>query len=128
MLAVDGVEYIIRRMQGMAHDTDCFILDMNQVSGLAESAAQMLHEVRRALAAVDELRALVPAGATMAEFALRWILMEQAVTVVIPGAKTPDQARANTRADALAPLSEETLGAARAVYDRLVAPHVHHLW
>jgi glutaminase len=51
MLAVDGVEYIIRRMQGMAHDTDCFILDMNQVSGLAESAAQMLHEVRRALAA-----------------------------------------------------------------------------
>lgn len=81
-----------------------------------------------ALAAVDELRALVPAGATMAEFALRWILMEQAVTVVIPGAKTPDQARANTRADALAPLPEETLGAARAVYDRLVAPHVHHLW
>lgn len=81
-----------------------------------------------ALAAVEELRALVPAGATMAEFALRWILMEQAVTVVIPGAKTPDQARANTRADALAPLSSETLAAARTVYDRLVAPHVHHLW
>ena len=54
--------------------------------------------------------------------------MEQAVTVVIPGAKTPDQARANARADALAPLSDEVMQAARAVYDRLVAPHVHHLW
>lgn len=51
MLAVDGVEYVIRRMQGMVADTDCFILDMNQVSGLADSAAQMLHEARRAFAA-----------------------------------------------------------------------------
>jgi aryl-alcohol dehydrogenase-like predicted oxidoreductase len=46
-----------------------------------------------ALDAVEELRPLVPAGATMAAFALRWILMEEAVTVVIPGAKTPAQAR-----------------------------------
>jgi glutaminase len=51
MLAVDGVEYVVRRMLGMAADTDCFILDMNQVSGLADSAARMLHEARRALAA-----------------------------------------------------------------------------
>ena len=46
-----------------------------------------------ALQAVEELRPLVPAGATMAQFALRWILMEQAVTVVIPGARTPAQSQ-----------------------------------
>lgn len=81
-----------------------------------------------ALQAVEELRPLVPQGASMAAFALRWILMCTAVSVVIPGAKTPDQARANAAADALPPLPQETLLAAREVYDRLVAPHVHHLW
>ncbi len=80
------------------------------------------------LQAVDELRKLVPAGATMAQFALRWILMEPAISVVIPGAKTPEQARANAAADALAPLSDDTMHAARDVYDRLIAPHVNHRW
>jgi aryl-alcohol dehydrogenase-like predicted oxidoreductase len=79
-----------------------------------------------ALEAVEELRPLVPEGATMAAFALRWILMEDAVTVVIPGAKTPGQARAN--ASELAPLSPETMAAAREIYAKLIAPHVHHLW
>jgi aryl-alcohol dehydrogenase-like predicted oxidoreductase len=81
-----------------------------------------------ALQAVEELRPLVPGGATMAQFALRWILMDPAVTVVIPGAKSAEQARANGGADALVPLPEATMAAARAVYDRLVAPHVHHRW
>lgn len=81
-----------------------------------------------ALQAVDELRPLVPQGASMAAFALRWILMAQAVSVVIPGAKTPDQARANAAADALPALPPDTMQAAREIYDRLVAPHVHHLW
>jgi aryl-alcohol dehydrogenase-like predicted oxidoreductase len=81
-----------------------------------------------ALEAVEELRPLVPQGATMAQMALRWCLMDPAVSVVIPGARTPDQARSNAGADALAPLAPETMAAVRAVYDRLVAPHVHHLW
>lgn len=81
-----------------------------------------------ALQAVEELRPLVPEGATMAAFALRWILMEQAVTVVIPGAKTPEQARANAAADALAPLPQATMDAAREIYARLIAPQVQHLW
>jgi aryl-alcohol dehydrogenase-like predicted oxidoreductase len=81
-----------------------------------------------ALQAVEELRPLVPDGATMAAFALRWILMEQAVTVVIPGAKTPEQARANAAADALAPLPQATMDAAREIYARLIAPQVQHLW
>jgi aryl-alcohol dehydrogenase-like predicted oxidoreductase len=81
-----------------------------------------------ALQAVEELRPLVPQGATMAAFALRWILMADAVTVVIPGAKTPAQSQANAAADALPPLSPDTMAAAREVYDRLIAPHVHHMW
>ena len=81
-----------------------------------------------ALAAVEELRKLVPAGATMAAFALRWILMETAVSVVIPGAKTPAQAVANSAADTLAPLTPAVMDAAKGVYDRLIKPQVHHLW
>jgi aryl-alcohol dehydrogenase-like predicted oxidoreductase len=81
-----------------------------------------------ALTAVEELRALVPANATMAAFALRWILMQDAVSVVIPGAKSPAQAQANVLADALPALSAATLQAARDIYTRLIAPHVAHLW
>jgi aryl-alcohol dehydrogenase-like predicted oxidoreductase len=81
-----------------------------------------------ALAAVEELKALVPAGATMAAFALRWILMQDAVTVVIPGAKTAAQAQANAAAATLPPLSPDVMEAAREVYARRVAPHVQALW
>lgn len=81
-----------------------------------------------ALEAVEELRALVPEGATMAAFSLRWILMEDAVTVVIPGAKSPAQARANAAAATLAPLSEQVMLAAREVYDRHIKAHVHGSW
>lgn len=81
-----------------------------------------------ALEAVEDLRKLVPQGAAMAAFALRWILMERAVTVVIPGAKTPDQARANAAAADLSPLSPEVMDTARQIYARQIAPHVHHLW
>lgn len=80
------------------------------------------------LQAVDELKKLVPQGASLAQFALRWILMYDAVTVVIPGARNAQQARTNAEAAALPPLSDETMAAAREVYDRLVAPHVHQRW
>jgi aryl-alcohol dehydrogenase-like predicted oxidoreductase len=80
------------------------------------------------LEAVRRLRPLVPAGATMAQFALRWILDQPGVTVVIPGARNPDQARANAAAADLAPLSAETLAEVRAVYDELIRPQVHDRW
>ena len=80
------------------------------------------------LQAVEDLKRLVPQGASMAQFALRWILMNDAVTVVIPGARNAEQARANAAASDLKPLSADTMAAARAVYDRLVAPHVHQRW
>lgn len=81
-----------------------------------------------ALDAVERLRPLVPAGSTMAQMALRWILMNEAVSVVIPGARTPEQARANAAADALAPLAREVMSAVRDIYDAVIRPHVHHRW
>jgi aryl-alcohol dehydrogenase-like predicted oxidoreductase len=81
-----------------------------------------------ALAAVEDLRALVPVDATLAQFALRWILMWDAVSCAIPGARTAAQARENAAAADLRPLSVETLAAVREVYDRHVRSHVHQRW
>ncbi|WAJ29189.1 aldo/keto reductase [Antarcticirhabdus aurantiaca] len=81
-----------------------------------------------ALAAVEELRGMVPAGATMAQAALRWILMEDAVSVVIPGAKNRSQAEGNAAAASLPPLPAEAMARVREVYERLIAPHVHGRW
>jgi aryl-alcohol dehydrogenase-like predicted oxidoreductase len=80
------------------------------------------------LQAVEELRPLVPEGATMAQMALRWILMFDAVSVTIPGAKRPSQATENVAASELPPLSQETMTAVRDIYDRLIRPHVHQRW
>lgn len=80
------------------------------------------------LQAVEEIRALVPADATMAAFALRWILMADAVSVVIPGARNGEQAQANARAASLPAIPEDVMEAAREIYYRLVAPHVHQRW
>ena len=65
---------------------------------------------------------------TTAALALRWIIDQPGVSVVIPGARTPEQARANAAAAALAPLPAEVLDAVRAVYDARVRPHVHGRW
>ncbi len=80
------------------------------------------------LAAVERLRPLVPGGATMAQWALRWILAADPVSVVIPGARNADQARANAGAAELAPLSADDLKTVKAVYDADVRPHVQARW
>jgi len=80
------------------------------------------------LAAVEELRALVPAGATMSQFALRWILMFDAVTCAIPGGKRPDQVADNCGASDLAPLSRETMSTVERVYNEKVSALVHSKW
>jgi aryl-alcohol dehydrogenase-like predicted oxidoreductase len=80
------------------------------------------------LTAVEELRALVPEGWSMAQFALRWILMFDAVTCVIPGAKRPSQAEDNARSADLPILSEKTMAQVRDIYDRLIRDQVHHYW
>jgi aryl-alcohol dehydrogenase-like predicted oxidoreductase len=80
------------------------------------------------LEAVEELRPLVPEGATMAQLALRWILDHEAVSTVIPGARNPEQARANVAAAELAPLPEDVRDAIARVYAQRIAPYVHHRW
>ena len=80
------------------------------------------------LKAVEQLRTFVPEGMSMAQFALRWILMFDAVSCTIPGAKNTQQARDNAQASNLAPLSEETMAGVQSVYETLIKEHVHHIW
>ncbi len=80
------------------------------------------------LNAVEELRPLVPPGATLAQLALRWILMFDAVTCAIPGTKRPTQADENFRAGELAPLTDAQMAAVQSVYDRLIRAQVHQRW
>ncbi len=82
-----------------------------------------------ALAAVEELRALVPAGSSIAQFALRWILMFDAVTCAIPGAKRPTQVAENCAAADLPPLSDVALCELYAGFTmRASGPLVHQRW
>jgi aryl-alcohol dehydrogenase-like predicted oxidoreductase len=77
---------------------------------------------------VDELRPLVPEGQTMAQLALRWILMHDAVTCAIPGARNPEQAAGNAAAADLPPLTDEQMTAIRRIYEARIAPHVEGRW
>jgi aryl-alcohol dehydrogenase-like predicted oxidoreductase len=80
------------------------------------------------LEAVEEMRPLVPPGATLAQLALRWILMFDAVTCAIPGAKRPAQAEDNIRAADLPALATEAMEATDGIYNRLIREHVHQRW
>ncbi len=80
------------------------------------------------LVAVEELRPFVPAEATLAQLALRWTLMFDAVTCAIPGARTPEQARSNAAAADLPALDRKTMDAARDIYVRHIRGHVHASW
>lgn len=80
------------------------------------------------LDAVEELKALVDPGATLAQFALRWVIDQPGVSTVIPGARNSEQVRANAAVAALPPLRQEQLEGVAEVYHRLLRPHVHHRW
>lgn len=77
----------------------------------------------REFAAVDG-----PEGSTPAQRALRWIIDQPGVTTTIPGASSPDQARANAAAAALPPTTPEAEAAYADLYDRRVREHVHGRW
>jgi len=80
------------------------------------------------LAAVRDLRRIVPADVAMAQFALRWIIDQPGLSVVIPGARNAEQAQGNVAAAGLPALSEEQQAAVREVYDRHIREHVHDRW
>ena len=78
--------------------------------------------------AADAIHELVSAGMTMPQFALRWVLMYDAVSSVIPGAKTPQQAEDNAGAADLPALDDATMTRIRAIYDDAIREQVHHRW
>jgi aryl-alcohol dehydrogenase-like predicted oxidoreductase len=80
------------------------------------------------LAAVERIRPLIGGDATMAQFALRWILMFDAVTVAIPGAKNAAQAQSNAQAAALPGIPQNVMDELKRIYDEDIKPHVHQRW
>jgi aryl-alcohol dehydrogenase-like predicted oxidoreductase len=80
------------------------------------------------LQAVEDLRPLVPQGVSMAQMAMRWILMFDAVTCAIPGAKRPAQVEENVKTAELPPLDVVTMEKIRQIYARSIQPMVHHYW
>ena len=80
------------------------------------------------LRAAEDLKELVPEGSTLAQFALRWILMHPAVSCAIPGGKNPSQVEDNVAAADLPALSGETMRRAKKIYDNSIRPQVHQLW
>jgi aryl-alcohol dehydrogenase-like predicted oxidoreductase len=80
------------------------------------------------LEAVEILKTLVPPGATLAQMALRWILMFDAVTCAIPGAKRVAQVEDNCRASELPPLSAAQMAKVREIYNSKIHDLVHQRW
>lgn len=80
------------------------------------------------LKAVEALRPLLRDGETMAQFALRWILMYDAISLAIPGAKNTQQAKDNALAADFPPLSEQTMAETRRIYDQYIRAQVHERW
>jgi aryl-alcohol dehydrogenase-like predicted oxidoreductase len=80
------------------------------------------------LAAVDQIRRLLPDGVSMAQFALRWILMFDAVTCAIPGGKRPSQVAENCAASDLPAIPEETMNSVRRIYEDRIKSQVHQRW
>ncbi len=74
------------------------------------------------------MRTLLPAGVSMAQFALRWILMLDAVTCAIPGGKRPAQVAENCAASDLPPLSDAAMAAVRELYESRIRAAVHQRW
>ena len=80
------------------------------------------------LRAAEELKDLVPEGYTLAQFALRWILLHPAVSCAIPGGKNPSQVEDNVASSEMPPLSDEVMDRVREVYDSYIRTEVHHKW
>jgi aryl-alcohol dehydrogenase-like predicted oxidoreductase len=85
-------------------------------------------DLDQGLVAVSELKKLAPPGLSMGQFALRWILMFDAVSCAIPGAKTPEQVEANVNAAQAPALGPQTMNGVQSVYDRLVRSEIHAKW
>jgi len=93
---------------------------------VGETFAGVPYEI--GVAAAREVAALTPAGWSTAQFALGWLAQQPGITTVIPGARTPEQARANAAAADLPAIASGTLGELQGIYDREIREHVHGRW
>jgi len=80
------------------------------------------------LEAVEEIRPLLPAGVSMSQFALRWILMFEAISCAIPGGKRPEQVAENCRASSLPSLTPEAMAEVERIYEQKIGPQIQHRW
>jgi len=80
------------------------------------------------LRAVDRLKELFPDGMPLAHVALRWILLREEVSCIIPGASSPDQVRTNLEAESMPPLNADQITAIDRIYEEDIKPLVHQLW
>jgi aryl-alcohol dehydrogenase-like predicted oxidoreductase len=78
--------------------------------------------------AANELKQLVDPGQTLAQFALRWVIDQEGVSTVIPGARSVEQTEQNVSVAALPPLRQDQVDGVRDVYDRLIREHVQDRW
>lgn len=85
-------------------------------------------DLNTGLAAVEKLKKIKPQRYSMPQFALKWILMNKAVSTVIPGGKRPEQIGDNTKASALPSLSKKTMDGIERIYGSAIKPEVHHKW
>jgi aryl-alcohol dehydrogenase-like predicted oxidoreductase len=93
-----------------------------------ETFSGMGNNLDDAFAAIEELKVIVPPGQSLGRMALRWILMHDGVTCVIPGAKRPDQVDDNNAAADCPQLTADQMSAVQAIYDRRIKPVVHQRW
>lgn len=80
------------------------------------------------LTAVEELKKIIPTGFTLPQLALKWILMQPAVSTVIAGGKRPEQVLENVKASDLPDLDSETMGNIEKIYEKFIKPQVHYRW
>jgi aryl-alcohol dehydrogenase-like predicted oxidoreductase len=116
----------LRRDTAFAADDHRAFNREGQMFDKGETLSGVPYEV--GLDGVEELRALVRPGATLAQIALRWILMFDAVTCAIPGARNGQQARENAAAALLPPLTEAEMATVERVYNARIREHVHTGW
>lgn len=84
--------------------------------------------LKDAFDALEGIKDELPAGFTMTQFALRWILMFSAVTCAIPGAKSPAQVRENVSASDMPAIDADVMESLKVIYDTYIKAHVHHRW
>ena len=116
----------LRRDTAFAPDDHRAFNRHGEAFDMGETFSGVEYEV--GLEAARQLQEVVPPGMTLAQFALRWILMFPEVSCAIPGARNPDQAASNAAAADFPPLDEAQMQAVRRVYDTLLRERVHPLW